>query len=107
MAMLTERARADLDAAQTELWLQLERVDRGVKASYGAAKAMLLTALATFPIVVAYHIDFSAELKLEIDLGSVMWTALLPGALASGLNGLRLSRIRRRIVAALESLPPH
>jgi hypothetical protein len=72
-----------------------ERLARAQRLSAAAARGLGLAALATFPIMAAFHIDVDPEVKLDFDLGSILWLALLPAALLALLNALRLGRARR------------
>jgi hypothetical protein len=106
MAMSGEVTTA-VGAEEAELTQRIERVERGARVSFSAARGMVLAALGTFPLVAAYHIDLGPELRFELDLGSVLWTALLPGALMFGLNGVRMTRSWRRMLATLDERHPH
>ena len=72
-----------------------ERLARAQRLSAAAARGLGLAALATFPVMAAFHIDVDPEVQFDLDLGSILWLSLLPAALLALLNALRLGRARR------------
>lgn len=81
---------------------ELLALERRIRTSGDVAQLLMVVALGSFPIVAVYHIDLEPELKLTLDLGSILWVALASAALFCGLNGLRLVRTRRRLLSAQE-----
>ncbi len=89
-----ERARAPLPPVDGAL---LATLDRRIKRARDITQLVGITALGSFPIVAAYHIDFEPGWRLTLDLGSGLWMLLPLGALVAWMRTLRLVRMRRRL----------
>ena len=102
-AETTERSRPGGDGDAGQLVARAARAARREQLAQrqrrwaAMARGLGLAALATFPLVAAFHIDVDPAIAFTLDVGSVMWLALWPAAGLSALRALTLGRARRRL----------